>query len=337
MKELKIRKITLTGNVTHNLCFLSRDFDLCFDLSFNDPGQFLGLIFRANGYDQGLGILFSPSKITFYEDFNYRHLTGFKETSFDVKIEAEKKNNIRIIAIGPVIKITINNILVLGFTTTNTSIGEISFFSNTLKDIVIADLTCFSLDVNFGQNPNHYLADFKDLANWKIVDGQWTPKDNKLRGTAESVNVYISFEPILDNITGFSFFIKNENDLKPNYGSGILFNFSEETQKGIALQCFSSHGYISLYPEYDLANYQKKCDICYNGIEYKHHILLKPNNWHFIQAVLDNRLLSVYFDGQLIHQLKDICSITNKIFLFVGERNTAQFSDFRLYRSEEAE
>jgi hypothetical protein len=64
---------------------------------------------------------------------------------------------------------------------------------------------------------------------------------------------------------------------------------------------------------------------------------LKPNNWHFIQAVLDNRLLSVYFDGQLIHQLKDICSITNKIFLFVGERNTAQFSDFRLYRSEEAE
>lgn len=334
---MKIKNIRLTGNSIHNLCFLSRDFDLSFDLSFNDPGQFLGFIFRANGYDQGLGILFFPSRITFYEDFNYRHLTGFKETSYNVKIEAERKNTIRILAIGTAIKITINNILILSFNTTNISIGEISFFSDTMKDIDIADLTCLSLDVNFGQNPNYYLADFKDSANWKIVDGNWTPKENKLKGTAETKNIYISLEPVLKNITGFSFFIKNENDLKPNYGSGILFNFSEETRKGVALQCFSSHGYISLYPEYDLANYQSKSDICYKGIEHKHHALLKPNNWHFIQAVLDNKLLSVYFDGHLIHQLKDICSITNKILLFVGERNTAQFSDFRLYRSEETE
>lgn len=51
MKELKIRKINLTGNVTHNLCFLSRDFDISFYVKFSsftgEAGLLLGRQIRT--------------------------------------------------------------------------------------------------------------------------------------------------------------------------------------------------------------------------------------------------------------------------------------------------
>ncbi len=337
MNELKIRKINLTGNVTHNLCFLSRDFDLSFYVKFSSFTGEAGLLFRAADQNHGQAIKISRDSITFVEHFSPSGASEHKEQVIKSNLQVNQRYNIRVLFVGSELKISVDNRILFSSTVSSSTIGNIYIFGDLAGKVNIYQISISSLDKQADMGDAVFVDKFQDIGNWEILNGRWQGSSNCLRGTAEGKNIYLRLKEKVPQSGGISFYLKNENDLRMNYGSGILLRFSPETQKGVAVHCFPSHGYISLYPDFDLSVYNARTESCYPGLELKHHLLLKPNSWHCLQIKFTKTQFWTYFDDVLIHQSNNIPYHDGQLFLCVGERNTAQFSDFRLYRSEETE
>ncbi len=335
MKELKIRKITLTGNVTHNLCFLSRDFDLSFYVKFGFFTGEAGLLFRTADQNHGHALKITKDRITFIANFSPSGTSEYKEQTIKNNLQENQRYNIRVLFVGSELKISVDNRILFSSSVSSSTIGNISIFGNIVGKVNIYQISISSLDKQADMGDAAFVDKFNDINNWEIISGHWQTNSGCLRGTAEKNNIYARLKENIPQFGGVSFYLKNENDLRMNYGSGILLRFSPETQKGVAVHCFPSHGYISLYPDFDLSIYNAKTEICYPGLELKHHMLLKPNCWHYLQIKFTKTQFWTYFDDVLIHQSNNIPYHDGQLLLCVGERNTAQFSDFRLYRSEE--
>lgn len=170
---------------------------------------------------------------------------------------------------------------------------------------------------------------FKNLSRWEIRTGSWVVANGELVGKAGGFNAYIMFKgPVPDN-GAISFQVKVEHD----YGAGILFRYSAREQKGLHVQFFPGHRYISLYTNYDLKAYLSNMDVVHG--ERIYNISLEPDNWYSMQILFDGPKIEVYFAGVLTHKIDNVRYLQGPFYLCAGEGTSASFRDLKIYRNSE--
>lgn len=335
MKEINIRNITLGGNSLHNLGFLARDFELELHLRFSPFSGEAGLVFRAADQNHGLGLIIRDNSLFFVENYSLYHLAIHSERINLKELKPAQRYSLRLLVVGREIKISVDGQVLLSQNLSTANTGNLYAWGALTGRLYFIRLRAVSLDRQEDLGKLCLSDQFTQLNNWAILSGYWQADSGCLLGRAAERNIYLKLLREVPLSGGVSFYLKNENDLRLNYGAGIMLRFSEKIKKGIGIQCFPSHGYVSFYPDYDLGVYNAKSEICYSGLELKYHLLLKPNCWHYMQIRYNPSQMWVYFDEFLIHQSNNVLYNKGDVLLFVGERNTARFADLRIYQSDD--
>lgn len=334
MKELRIRNISLEGNSLHNLGFMARDFELELHLRFNQFRGEAGLVFRAADQNHGMALIIKEDSLFFVENYSLYHLVTHSERINLKELKPTQRYSLRLLVVGREIKVSVDGQVLLSQNLSTANIGNLYAWGALKGRINFIRLRAVSLDRQEDLGKLCFSDQFNRLNDWEILNGHWRADSGCLLGRAEERNIYLKLLREVPRSGGVSFYLKNENDLRLNYGAGIMLGFSEDTQKGVGIHCFPSHGYISLYPDFDLGIYNAKSELCYPGLELKHHLLLKPNCWHYLQIRYNPSQMWVYFDEFLIHQSNNVLCHKGDLLLCVGERNTARFADLRIYQSD---
>jgi hypothetical protein len=334
MKEVKVRNIALGENSLHNLGFLARDFEMAFHFRFKPFVGEAGLVFRAADQNHGLALVVRNRALFFVENYSLYRLATHSESTSLKELQPDRRYSLRLLVMGGEIKVSVDGQIVLSRTLPSANIGNLYIWGALTGRVNFYRIHAVSLDRQQDLGQPCFSDQFLGLDNWEVLNGNWSSGSGALLGRADDRNIYLKLLREVPLSGGVSFYLKNENDLRLNYGCGIMLRYSRKTQQGVGVHCFPSHGYVSFYPDFDLAVYTAGKEICYPGLELKYHLLLKPNCWHFLQIRYNHSQMWVYFDELLIHQSNNVPQSDGDLLLCVGEHNTARFADFRVFRAD---
>jgi hypothetical protein len=212
--------MSLEGECLHNLEFLARDFEMELILGFKSFIGEAGLVFRAADQNHGLALVIRDNALFFVENYSLYHLVAHSERVNLQELLPGRRHNLRLLVVGREIKVFLDGKVLLSQSLSSANIGNLYAWGSLKGSLNLYRIRAVSLDRQEDLGRLWFSDQFIQLNDWEILNGHWQADSGCLLGRAEERNIYLKLLREVPRSGGVSFYLKNENDLRLNYGAG---------------------------------------------------------------------------------------------------------------------